>query len=120
MAHDSKANPVTIEKYLKGIDFPADKDDIIACAEDNEAPEDVLDTLELLPERAYTDAADVARGYGEIEDDADYADGDADDDADEAEVDEEEDDGDEEDDEEDDEDEDEDEIEEDDDAELER
>lgn len=60
-------SPSNIAHYLKGIDFPADKDDIIAYAEDNGAPEEVLDTLENLPDMEFDSMADLMQGVGQAE-----------------------------------------------------
>lgn len=62
-----RPEPIAVEKHLKGIKFPADKQDLIAHAQQNDAPEEVLSTLERMPDREYGNAADVAKGVGEIE-----------------------------------------------------
>jgi Protein of unknown function (DUF2795) len=38
-------NPIELQKHLKGVDYPASKDDVIATAESNGAPDDILDAL---------------------------------------------------------------------------
>ena len=38
-------NPIELQKHLKGVDYPASKDDLIAAAESNGAPGDVVDAL---------------------------------------------------------------------------
>ncbi len=50
----NKASPVAVEKYLKGIDFPAEKNDLINHAKGNKAPEDVLHVMENLEEKRIT------------------------------------------------------------------
>ena len=60
-------SPAQVEKYLKGIDFPATLEDMIEHARENGAPEDVISLLEQMPDREYDSAADVAKGVGEIE-----------------------------------------------------
>ncbi len=42
-------NPIQIEKFLKGIDYPAKKADLIKRAEQNGADEQVRATLQQLP-----------------------------------------------------------------------
>ncbi|PZF55553.1 hypothetical protein DEJ23_11600 [Curtobacterium sp. MCSS17_008] len=42
-------NPIQVQKYLSGIDYPASKDDIVATAEKEGAPDDVLDALKNIP-----------------------------------------------------------------------
>ena len=38
-------NPIELQKHLKGVDYPASKDDLVAAAESNGAPDEVLDAL---------------------------------------------------------------------------
>jgi len=54
-----------VSKHLKGLDFPASKQDIMDCAKQNGAEEDVMDTLKGLPDEEYGTMADVMKGYGE-------------------------------------------------------
>lgn len=61
-------NPVSIQKFLKGVDYPATKDDLIDRAEENGADDDVLDVLEQLPDdEEFETPADVNKAIGEIE-----------------------------------------------------
>jgi hypothetical protein len=46
-------NPIQIQKYLSGIDYPASKDTIVETAEKENAPDDVLDALRAIPEGDY-------------------------------------------------------------------
>ncbi|KQQ07898.1 MULTISPECIES: DUF2795 domain-containing protein [Rathayibacter] len=46
-------NPIQIQKYLSGIDYPASKDTIVETAEKENAPSDVLDALRAIPEGDY-------------------------------------------------------------------
>jgi len=45
--------------------FPANKDDIVEYAEDNDADEELLDTLQRLPDKQYGSMADVVQGIGQ-------------------------------------------------------
>jgi hypothetical protein len=38
-------NPIEIQKYLKGVDYPASKDDLVSKAQDNGAPSEVVDRI---------------------------------------------------------------------------
>jgi hypothetical protein len=38
-------NPIELQKHLKGVDYPASKDDLISAAESNGAPQELLDAL---------------------------------------------------------------------------
>ncbi|WP_336646110.1 DUF2795 domain-containing protein [Microbacterium sp. USHLN186] len=48
-----KPNPIQIQKFLGGIDYPASKDDIIASARDSGADDAVLDALNGIADREY-------------------------------------------------------------------
>lgn len=45
--------------FLKDVDYPASKDDIITLAEDHMVSKDIMSRLEQLPEREYISLADV-------------------------------------------------------------
>ncbi len=51
-------NPISVQKHLKGADYPADRDDLIAVAQSNDAPEDVMDALQALSEETTFDGPD--------------------------------------------------------------
>ncbi len=56
-----KANPATVEKYLSGIDYPAGKQEMLNQAKKNNANQDVIDTIDNLPDKTYQSAADLAQ-----------------------------------------------------------
>jgi predicted transcriptional regulator len=60
-------NPIQVQKFLKGIDYPVSKEDLIAHAEENGADDNVLDTLEQIEEDEFETPADVSKAIGEIE-----------------------------------------------------
>ena len=60
-------SPSTIAHFLEEIDFPASKDVLVTHAEDNNAPQEVIDVLEQLPDQEYTSMADVMSGVGQVE-----------------------------------------------------
>jgi len=45
----SHANPIGVQKYLKGANYPARKEDLVMTARGNKAPREVLEALERLP-----------------------------------------------------------------------
>ena len=49
----ASANPIQIQKYLSGIDYPASKDDIVATAEKEGADGEVLEALKNIPDGEY-------------------------------------------------------------------
>jgi hypothetical protein len=46
-------NPIQVQKFLGGIDYPASKEDIVRTATDAGADDDVLNALEGIPDREY-------------------------------------------------------------------
>jgi hypothetical protein len=38
-------NPIELQKYLKGVDYPADRDELVQAAESNGAPGEIVDAL---------------------------------------------------------------------------
>ena len=38
-------NPIELQKYLKGVDYPASKDDLASTAESNGAPSEIVDAI---------------------------------------------------------------------------
>lgn len=49
----SKPNPTQIQKFLGGMDYPANKQTLVDHARGQGAPDDVMQTLENLPDREY-------------------------------------------------------------------
>lgn len=60
MAH---SNPIQIQKYLKGVDYPASKQDLIRNAKKNGADESVCASLEQLPDEDFQTPADVSQAF---------------------------------------------------------
>jgi len=58
-------SPANIQKYLKGQDYPANKQDLVKTARENKAPEEVMEVLNALPEAEFGGPQDVMKGYGE-------------------------------------------------------
>ncbi len=59
-------NPIQIEKFLKGIDYPAHKNDLIKQAEQNGADENVRSILQQLLDQQFDSPADVSKVVGAI------------------------------------------------------
>ncbi len=59
-------NPIQVEKFLKGIDYPASKDDLVKKAEQNGADEEIRSTLQQLKEDKFGSPADVSKAIGEF------------------------------------------------------
>lgn len=56
--------PNELGKYLKGIDFPADKQEVVQQAESNQAEGSILDALKQLPPGVYDSIGDIAKQVG--------------------------------------------------------
>lgn len=63
----NKASPAAIERYLKGIHYPAKKDDLIKQARNNGAPEDVMNVLNRFEDKKYGGTVDIAKEVGNVE-----------------------------------------------------
>jgi hypothetical protein len=62
----STVNPIQLQKYLKGIDYPVDKQKLLETARKEGADENVLKTLERLPEKKYDAPVDVSEEVGKL------------------------------------------------------
>jgi hypothetical protein len=58
--------PAEIQKYLKGVTYPMSKDDLIAAARNNGAPDEVIETLQKLPGDQFDGPPAVMKAYGEV------------------------------------------------------
>lgn len=65
--HAARPSPIEVERFLKGIDFPASKDDLIEHAQDNRAPGDVLKMLDMLDDKEYNSVVDITKEVGKYE-----------------------------------------------------
>ena len=59
-------SPANVEKYLKGIDFPAKKRDLMEQARKNAAPQEVIQVIQQLPDQEFRGPQDVMKAYGNI------------------------------------------------------
>jgi hypothetical protein len=58
-----KASPIEVQKSLKDIDYPAHKKDLIQHAKNHGASDKVLKDLESLPDKEYSNAANVSKEF---------------------------------------------------------
>jgi hypothetical protein len=64
----TKANPVEVQKHLKDVDYPADKDELIRHAREQGAGKDLISLLEQLPEdEEYESPIELNKALGEIQ-----------------------------------------------------
>ncbi|PPF64388.1 hypothetical protein C5C18_08775 [Rathayibacter tritici] len=59
-------NPIQIQKYLSGIDYPASKDTIVETAEKEGADGDVLEALRAIPDATYDKPTDVSSAVSKV------------------------------------------------------
>lgn len=59
-------NPIQIQKFLSGIDYPTDKRTLLDRARDAGADSAVLETLQRLPEKRYNSPTDVSEQIGKL------------------------------------------------------
>ena len=65
MSSQSEQN---FEQYLQGVEFPATKEELVSAAQNNDAPQHLIEHLEGLEDRAeYSDLSELseAEGYEE-------------------------------------------------------
>lgn len=58
-------SPANVEKYLKGIDFPASKQDLEDQAKKNGAPQEVQQAIRQLPNQEFNGPQDVMKAYSQ-------------------------------------------------------
>lgn len=55
---------IQVQRYLSGVDYPAQKQDLVEHAESQGAGDDVLSTLRDIDDREYDSPADVSKAIG--------------------------------------------------------
>lgn len=63
----AKVNPIQLQKHLKGVDYPASRQELIEHANKQGADDNVRSVLEQLPDEEYETPADVSKAVGDIE-----------------------------------------------------
>ena len=63
----AKPNPIQVQKDLKGIDYPASKQDLIDHAKKHGADKEVQSLLNEIPDQDYETPAEVSKALGQIE-----------------------------------------------------
>ncbi|KAF5081876.1 hypothetical protein DSECCO2_104850 [anaerobic digester metagenome] len=54
------------QKFLSGMDYPAGKQDLISHARKNNAPDAVIQVLEMFQDKSFQSAADVSQEFGRV------------------------------------------------------
>jgi len=60
----AKVSPAEVEKFLKGMDYPAKKDDLVKHVK--QESQEVLEVLQKLPNETFNKPTDVAKAIGEV------------------------------------------------------
>lgn len=55
-----RPNPIQIQKFLGGVDYPASREELLRAAREAGASDDVIDALDRLPDRDYEKPTDVS------------------------------------------------------------
>lgn len=59
-------SPIDVQKALGGADYPAKKQDLVQTARDNGANDQIIQTLERIPDREYDGPAGVSKEIGNL------------------------------------------------------
>jgi hypothetical protein len=57
-------NPIEVQTHLKGVDYPASKADVVAKAEENDAPQEVIEALQQVEAEQFDGPDDVMAALG--------------------------------------------------------
>lgn len=63
----AKANPIQLQKHLKGMNYPASKEDLLQHAKQHGADDNAMSVFEQIPEDEYETPADVSKAIGAID-----------------------------------------------------
>ncbi len=61
-----QVNPIQLQKYLKGVDYPASRKALLENAKKLGADENVCASLEQLPDEDFETPADVSEAIGKL------------------------------------------------------
>ena len=61
-----RVNPVQLQKFLKGVDYPAKKEEVVRAARQHGADEKVIATLQSLPMNRFNSPNDISEAMGRL------------------------------------------------------
>lgn len=64
--HHMTVNPVQLQKYLGGLDYPVSREDLVRRAQEKGADQNVLSTLRSLPREEFNSPNDVSEAVGQL------------------------------------------------------
>lgn len=59
-------SPIEVQKYLHGLEYPAQRQEIIDKAEEEGADDEILELLQRLPDRDYESPVEVASAVARL------------------------------------------------------
>jgi hypothetical protein len=60
------ANPIQVQKFLKGVNYPCSRKDLVETARREGADENVVHTLQSIPDQTYNGPSGVAEAIGKL------------------------------------------------------
>jgi hypothetical protein len=66
VAEGEKVNPIQAQKFLKGMDYPASKKDLVEKARSEGADAKVVSSLERMPGEKFQTPAEVSKALGKV------------------------------------------------------
>jgi hypothetical protein len=61
----AKINPIELQKSLKGVDYPASKEDVVKAAEKNGADDEIMEALKNLSNDSFEKPTDVTKALSD-------------------------------------------------------
>ena len=58
---------VELQQNLEGVDYPAEKQDLIDAAKSNSAPDNIMSFMNRLPDKTYDQSIEVEEEFSKIE-----------------------------------------------------
>ncbi|HEX2357328.1 MAG TPA: DUF2795 domain-containing protein [Micromonosporaceae bacterium] len=59
-------NPIQLQKYLGGLDYPVSREDLVRRAQEQGADQETLHTLQTLPREEFNSPNDVSEAVGDL------------------------------------------------------
>lgn len=63
----SKINPIQLQKHLKGMNYPASKDDLLNHVKQGNADENVRSVIERIADKTYENPAEVSSAVSQAQ-----------------------------------------------------
>jgi hypothetical protein len=61
----AKINPIELQKSLKGVDYPATKEDVVSAARKNGADDEIMSALQNLSDKSFEKPTDVTKALSD-------------------------------------------------------